>query len=207
MDTVQQTGLDGLLQKGEVWRGDGVSRARAASRTYSSGRKELDVLLGGGWPAAALTEFFSAAGAGLSLLVPVLAKLSEQERWLAWVNPPYVPYAPELAARGIDTSRVLLLKDLEHKQGLWAAEQALRSGNCAVMLYWPEKIAPAQVRRLQLAAESGDCMAVLFRPLRQRVQSSMAALRLQIEADQEGLLVKVLKQRGSWPGGSLQVPV
>lgn len=203
VERLQQTGLDSLLQKGAVWRGDGASRL--PHKVYSSGQERLDELLGGGWPAAALTEFFSVAGTGLSLLVPVLARLSKEKRWLAWINPPYVPYAPELAARGIDTSSVLLLRDLENKQGLWAMEQALRSGNCAVVMHWTERISPAQLRRLQLAAEAGNCMAVLFRPLKHSSQSSTAALRLQVDTGRDGLVLKVLKQRGNWAGGSLQV--
>ena len=203
METVQQTGLDSLLQKGEVWRGNGVPVS--ARNTCASGWPELDELLGGGWPVAALTEIFSTAGTGLSLLVPALAKLGEQERWLAWVNPPYVPYAPALAARNIDIRRVLLLKNMNSEQALWAMEQALCSGNCSLVMCWSERISPAQIRRLQLAAEAGDCIAVLFRPLRQSQQASMAALRLQVNTDKDGLMVKVLKQRGGWAGSSLQM--
>jgi len=55
-----------------------------------------------------------------------------------------------------------------------------------------------QLRRLQLAAESGDALAFLFRPAQSAGKASPAALRLQLHADVEGqLAVEVLKCRGS----------
>ena len=78
----------------------------------ASGWPVLDELLGGGWPRAALAEVLSDAHQGLSLLLPAMAGLSGDARWITWVAPPYVPYAPALAARGIRVDRLLLIRDL-----------------------------------------------------------------------------------------------
>ncbi|WP_457667175.1 translesion DNA synthesis-associated protein ImuA [Thiolapillus sp.] len=203
MNAEAQTNLAALLQQGLVWRG--ASDGQATAATIASGFPSLDEQTGGGWPQGALSEIFSPQGLGFSLLLPLLAELSHRQQWLTWVNPPHVPYAPALEARQVDTARVLLVKVRDAQQSLWAAEQALRSGNCSLVLLWVERVSAARIRRLQLAAEESNCMGILFRPLQQRQQASMAALRLQVIPAGNGLRVQVLKRRAGWGGKPLHL--
>jgi cell division inhibitor SulA/protein ImuA len=193
--------IDNLLQQGLLWRGRSAS-SPADRPVLPSGFSRLDESIGGGWPRGALVEFLS-EGPGLSLLLPVLATLSREARWLAWVDAPWLPYAPALAARGVAVSRVLLIRGRDADQGLWAAEQALRSGNCAAVMFWPQRISTARARRLQLAAEEGDCLGVLFRSRKATGQSSMAALRLEVQPSGEKLEVHVCKRPAGWGGRRL----
>ncbi len=195
--------IDRLLRQGLLWRGDAPAWARES--VVSSGFVQLDEAMGGGWPRGSLTEILS-DGPGLSLLLPALADLSRGARWLAWVNAPWLPYAPALSARGLDVSRVLLIRGRDEGQALWAAEQALRSGNCAAVMLWPQRISTARARRLQLAAEEGDCLGLLFRPPGAAAQSSMAALRLEVKPHEAGLEVTVLKRPAGWGGRRLVLP-
>lgn len=201
----QSNNLAALLQQGAVWRGRDT--AIETGRVLASGVAGLDARIGGGWPRAALVEILSAGTAGLSLLVPLLARLGSEPGWQSWINPPYIPYAPALLARGINVERVLLVRGIDNGQALWAGEQALRAGTCTVVLIWVKDIAPAQVRRLQLAAEAGDSLAVLFRSIKDARQSSPAALRLQVRPDIDALQVQVLKRRGGWAGDTLRVEI
>ena len=123
--------LEQLLQRNDVWRG----RRHAPSRSglLSTGFPLLDAELpGGGWPRGALIEIMPrTTGIGeLSLLLPTLARLVDDRRWLAWIDPPYIPYAPALAAAGIELSRVLCVKSREPGEGLWALEQAGQAPEC-----------------------------------------------------------------------------
>lgn len=209
MRCMRPVSLDELKGNGSLWRGRRTTLA--SNRTLASGWQELDELLGGGWPRAALAEVLSDAHQGLSLLLPVIAELSADRRWIAWVAPPHVPYAPALAARGVQVDRLLLIRDITTDQALWAAEQVLKSGACRLLLAWPESpgskgLQVAQLRRLQLAAEQGDCTGILFRPLRVVDQGSSAALRLRVRPTTLGLEVEVLKRRGGWGGDSCIVP-
>lgn len=205
---MQTIDLETLKRDGLLWQGQGQSAPQHLheDRLWSSGWTALDDLLGGGWPRAALSEVISEAHRGLSLLLPLMQRL-DQRRWLAWIGPPHVPYAPALAARGVDVSRLLLVRDVSATQGLWAAEQALKSGACAAVLAWPGEVQNAQLRRLQLAAERGDCLGILFRTPRAAVQSSPAALRLRVRSVPLGLEVEVMKRRGGWSDGSCIVPL
>ncbi len=206
---MQVVDLDELKRNGALWQGR--RPGPPAGRVLASGWPVLDELLGGGWPRAALVEVFSDAHRGLSLLLPAMAGLGGDTRWITWVAPPHVPYAPALAARGIRVDRLLLVRDVSEDQALWAAEQALKSGASSMLLAWPGQAGgrgpgTAQLRRMQLAAEQGDCIAVLFRPLRAAGDGSSAALRLRLHPAPLGLEVEVLKRRGSWAGGACIVP-
>lgn len=189
--------LESVLQHPGIWRGD--RRAQTTADAVPTGFAALDELLpGGGWPRGALTELLLARqGIGeLRLLMPALARLPEADGWLAWVAPPYVPYATALAAAGIDLARVLVAKPPTDADAWWTAEQALRSGACGALLAWLRAADERRMRRLQLAAETGHAWGVLFRHARAAGERSPAALRLLLEPAAEGLAVHVLKRRG-----------
>ena len=210
--------LEALEQRADIWRGrqlspDGKGGGKGVcSRTadgLATGIAALAAQLPAGWPRGALTEILAPMEVPgvMSLLMPALAQLGRQRRWLAWVAPPHAPYAPALLQAGIDLSRVLLVHPRAAVEGLWAVEQALRAGSCGAVLAWLSGGEPAALRRLQLAAEAGDCWGVVFRPPALAQQASPAALRLRVALAPGGVSVEVLKQRGGWPREPVHVPL
>jgi hypothetical protein len=212
--------LQELMQRAGVWRA-GELPPRA---TRPSGFPALDQTLpGGGWPRTGLTEILSSTfGIGaLRLVLPELARLSQQGHWIILVNPPHIPYSPALLDEGVDLSRLLIV-DLPTKvqsaetEILWAYEQALRFEDCAAALLWLDDAPSLHMRRLQLAAETGATWGVVFRPVRFSSQPSPAVLRLKLDAcpvpsvPAGDLLphkvdVTVLKARGASNGASCRV--
>jgi len=178
----------GASANGDLHRGDGLSTG------YSTLDAELQQ---DGWPLDSNIEMLS-DGSGLGsmgLFLPAMEQLSEQGRWQVFVAPPFIPYAPLLAARGIDTRQVLLVHPKNSKDLLWAIEQALRSTTCSAVFSWlgAERFRYSELRKLQLAAASGDSLSVLFRPTQAAREHSPAGLRLQMR---EYRKVHIVKQRG-----------
>ena len=64
------------------------------------------------------------------------------------------------------------------------------------MLAWPRGLDGRGLRRLQLAAEAGRSLGLLFRPLAARREASSAALRLMLEPHGPLAAVSILKRRG-----------
>ena len=179
-----------------LWRGTQLEHHIA---TLSSGHEVLDAVLPGrGWPQGAVTELLHpAAGFGeLSLLLPVLAQLSQQQYRISLIDPPWVPYPPALHGRGLQLDRLLWVRTKSRAESLWACEQVLRGIPGGAMLAWPDKIGFSELRRMQLAAENGQKMVFLFRPAQAVSESSPAALRLQLDSHDGDLQVRVLKCRG-----------
>jgi len=193
--------LEDVLQRTDIWRGG--ARTQPAAHCLPTGNAALDAAIGG-WPRGALVELLSDhSGIGeVSLLLPALAALS-RERCIAFVAPPYIPYAPALAAAGVELARFLWLRPQSEDAALWAMEQSLRSGVCGAVLGWPARIDHRRLRRLQLAAETGDALAVIYRPRRAAADASPAALRLELLPATSGLRVQTLKRRGGWNNAPL----
>ncbi len=208
--------LQELLAHPSVWRG----RSRAAVETLPTGFAALDAgLPGGGWPRHGLVEILTPRpGVGeLYLLLPVLAALSRATpaRWCTWVSPPHEPFAPALEAHGVALERMLVVRTLSSRSAaktsqrrrsdgvhldLWALEQALRSGACEVALGWLPRASPRAIRRLQLAAEQGRALGVLYRNERFAHLASPAMLRVLLEPvnrdGRHGARLRLLKSRG-----------
>lgn len=188
----------GLPAHPALWRGADLARATAPG--VPTGFPALDAEFpGGGWPVGMLTELLPAhEGIGeVSILGPALAGLSARGRHLALIAPPYSPYAPALAAIGIDPARLFVVRTGSQKETLWAIEQALRSNACGAVLAWPASPGYPELRRLQLAAGDSRALALLFRPTRAANESSPAALRIALACGEGGLAVAILKRRGA----------
>ncbi|MDX1431477.1 MAG: translesion DNA synthesis-associated protein ImuA [Gammaproteobacteria bacterium] len=211
--------LETLLDHPAIWR-PGAGHRPVRAPALATGFAVLDAALpGGGWPLGALTEIllagppagppagaFAIQGAGeLTLVVPALARLAARRRWIVWVAPPHVPYAPALAGRGIDPAQLLWIRSADPVEQLWAAEQSLRSGSCGAVLVWPAEVDHRRLRRLQLAAEQGQAWGVVMRADAVAPDSATpAALRLRVTHAPGALAVEMLKCRGR-RGGWIEV--
>lgn len=129
----------------------------------------------------------------LQLLWPTLARLTASGERVVLVSPPHLPYPQAWLAAGIDL-RYLSIIRAEGRDALWAAEQCLRSGSCGAVLCWLRQTDDRSLRRLQVAAGTGQTLAFAYRPLEEAANPSPAALRLAIDAQPAQL--RVLKCRG-----------
>lgn len=186
--------LDQLLDARTLWRGGALPATAIA--THPTGHAGLDARLPqGGWPDSALTEILLPAdGVGeLALVFPTLARLSQAGQRVVLIAPPYRVHAPGWSYAGVTLSQLQIVQ-ADPRDGLWAAEQCLRSAACAAVLCWPLKADDRALRRLQVAAETGQCLGFAFRDGKHACNPSPAALRIQLDARTRQ--VRVLKCRG-----------
>jgi hypothetical protein len=199
----------------QVWRAGDLSSSNWAG-TISSGHSALDAELpGDGWPQGALTELLvDVPGRGeLSLLMPALAQATGTGRPCVWTLPceqtpnPSVatvdaplPYAPALAAAGIDLERSIFVQPATPREGLWALEQSLRMPHLGALIGWlPVGHHDADfraLRRLHLLASRYQALVFVLRTPRAAGAPSPAALRLQLTCRESHLDVTLLKRRG-----------
>ncbi|HTN49258.1 MAG TPA: translesion DNA synthesis-associated protein ImuA [Burkholderiaceae bacterium] len=213
------TDLLSLLHAGgaPMWRADERPADEACGPTLPSGFAALDrELPGGGWPQGQLIELLADdAGIGeLSLLAPALAQMAQVRRCTVWVLPAgashdgtaaheahAVPYAPALAAAGVDLARTIFVRPATPRENLWAIEQALRARHLGAVVGWLSRGSGAEgdfraLRRLHLLAQRHQALAFVLRSTRHTQAPSPAALRLQLANDGTHLAVTLLKRRG-----------
>jgi cell division inhibitor SulA/protein ImuA len=199
--------LEAILQRHPVWVGGAPQLAVSA---VSTGYQGLDAELpGGGWPTGALTEILSSReGIGeLQLVLPALAALSWAGKRVVWLAPPHLPYAPALAAAGVDLAHLAVVRAPGRRDALWAAEQVLRSGSCHALVAWFRRAGYDELRRLAVAAEGSPAFVALFRPGEVAPESSPAGLRLALEAQGDALGIRILKRRGAPAAAPVSVAV
>jgi hypothetical protein len=194
----QLVAIDSLLDARRIWRGR--PHARPPSQQPTGWATLDDALPQGGWPESSLSELLLPLdGVGeLRLLWPTLARLSQAHDagMIALVAPPYLPFATAWANAGVHMRQVQVIH-ADARDVLWATEQCLRSAACAAVLCWPLQADDRALRRLHLAAETGQCLGFAMRPASAAGNPSPAALRIAIDAQPAQL--RVLKCRGGNP--------
>jgi len=186
-----------------VWRGGEL--ASGLQRAIPSGHAALDAELpGGGWPLGCLVEILPEKPERFiwQLLLPGLLQRRRESRGpIVLVSPPYLPFGPSLAARGLTEADLLLVQPPPTRRG-WTVEQALRCGEVAAVVAWLPVVTAEELRRLQLSAQKHEQLFFAVRPVRAADSASPARLRLGVApaegpaAQADAMQVRVLKRRG-----------
>ncbi|WED22700.1 translesion DNA synthesis-associated protein ImuA [Vibrio sp. JC009] len=191
MNTVTQL----LQDKRLIWRG---SEQKTAIETQTTGFRQMDQELNGGFPKHGVVEITSDLGIGeLRLLTPYI-KENGKDKLTVFINPPAYLCAEYLAHQGLDLSRVLLIYPENHQKALWAAEQSLKSGTCGSVTLWHPSLEVHQARRLQVASETGQCLHFFFRTEPEEQISLPISLSLQLKPSAQGLEISANKRKGGW---------
>lgn len=136
---------------------------------------ELDRIMGGGLPRGALSEVVAgragdaaaASGFALALAVRFAAAGAGPVVWIledAARSETGAPYAPGLAAHGLDPARLLVVRTAGGAESLWATEEALRCRAVAAVVLdlWRTRTYDLVAsRRLVLAAGASGTPGIL----------------------------------------------
>ncbi len=193
--------IEHLKNKHWLWQG---SETKTELSSDTTGIKELDEKLSGGFPSHGIVEIQSLSGIGeLRLLYPYLKQ--NNERLTVFVNPPGILHAESLKHMDLNLNNVLVVTPNNHKEALWAAEQCLKSGACDQVLLWLDNLEVHQIRRLTVASETGNCLQFLFRSIQESVFSLPVSLSLSLQPSPDGLKISVPKRKGGWPLSAFNV--
>ncbi|MBV6273452.1 translesion DNA synthesis-associated protein ImuA [Alcaligenaceae bacterium CGII-47] len=178
-----------------LWRASQLSRG--TGHFASTGYPAVDAQLpGGGWPLGQLIDLLIPRSGIGEIQMLRTAFANGDTRPIAMVQPPYRPMACAWAHGDNQASRLIWIRAPHRADALWAAEHILKSGTFAGLLLWQDTMRAATARRLHLAAQAGDTLCVLFRPLGAAQQASPAPLRILLRPSAQGLSLLILKRRG-----------
>lgn len=179
-----------------VWRASQLSRG--VGRFLSTGYPALDAQLpGSGWPLGTLIDLLIPRSGIGEIQMLRTALTNDDMRPIVMVQPPYRPMACAWTHGNDQTSRLIWVRAPHNADALWAAEHILKSGAFAALLLWQNTLRMATARRLQLAAQAGGTLCVMFRPLSVACQASPAPLRILLRPAAQGLSLTILKRRGT----------
>jgi protein ImuA len=190
----------------DIWLASQLGRAH--TRCIDTGHPALsNQLPGGGWPTGTAVDLLvQQPGIGeIRLLAPALKQVAQQR--VVLLNPPHAPQTIGLAALGLPPSSMLWLRAERTADMLWAAEQVLRSGSCGALLFWQKDMRAESMRRLHLAAQGGETLFFMMRPLAATLDASPAPLRLSVKPAPGGIDIGFVKRRGPQSDDDLFLPI
>ena len=169
----------------DVWHAHAL--AAPSVQVQATGDAALDAQLpGGGWPVGAMTEVLQPQGVHSEwrLLLPALARCGQGP--VVLVGAPQLPFAPALAAEGLQVQRLLWITAQGASKRLWVTEQALRCSEVDAVLVWltatrGDPVRSDQLRRLQLAAAEHSKLLFVMRADSAQADASPAVLRVKVQ--------------------------
>lgn len=199
--------VSGLPLPHALWCADQMGSYQAA--VIASGHHPLDAELpNGGWPASTLIELLlQQDGIGeMQLLRSALLTVARRRR-VVLLQPPHLPQIAAWSAWGLPTERLLWIRPERSADALWSAEQILRNGSCGALLFWQAQMHTGALRRLHLAAQGGETLFWMLRPLAAALHPSPAPLRLALRPAAGGIAVAIVKRRGPPRDEPLHLPL
>lgn len=101
------------------------------------------------------------------VLLPLLQQLSQQSRWQLWLTPQQKLSRQWVEASGLSLTKVMQVSQLDPLFTVDAMVKALRTGNYSVVIGWlPEEITDDEHTRLSNAAEMGNAIGFIMKPIR-----------------------------------------
>lgn len=187
----------------QLWSAKALTRPTATG--IQTGFSALNEAIGG-WPTPALIELLiDEYGIGeLHLLTPLMRAIQQRQnasapRIVLWLNPPFEIQATALLQDRLEPGlHWVTTQPLKAIDVLWAAEHALRSGACSLVIAWASRTDLKSLRRLKLAALTGTT-CILFRPRAEQATASPATLRMVLSPHRAGLAINIIKLAGQRP--------
>lgn len=149
----------------------------------STGIDALDAKLSGrGLATGAIHELWSCdEGSGLwTVATWFLRQGAARGGYILWFDSRNDFYPPAAQSCGIDLSRLVLVRPRDRKQMLWGIGHALRCRGISAVVGMVSKPTLAEVRRLQLAAETGGGLGFLLATRKEDVSVGGIATRWKI---------------------------
>lgn len=101
------------------------------------------------------------------LLLPLLQQLGQQSRWQLWLTPQQKLSRQWVQASGLPLTKVMQLRQMSSCDMLDSMIRASRTGNYSVVIGWlTDELSAEEHARLQSAAEKGNAMVFIMRPVR-----------------------------------------
>lgn len=198
--------LHDLQNKQWVW---SAANAKQQQQKYRTGFAALDNALHAGFPHSGMLHIHSLLGCGeVRLLLDIIANLPEEQddQLCVFINPPGDLNAEFLLEHGVDLDHLIIVHKVSQEEALWSAEQCAKSGACRYIFMWQTALSQLQVRKLENAAQHGNCYCIWLDHSKELAQNLPVSLSLSLRRTNEDLDIKVNKQKVGWAAKPINLP-
>ena len=100
----------------------------------------------------------------MQLLLPMLSYLNQEQRWLAWIDPP-VPLLKQWREQHQPgaTSDIMVLRSNATNSAFELTEMALKAGTCHAVIAWTRQLSQSEFSQLEQASCEGNSHGIILR--------------------------------------------
>ncbi len=107
------------------------------------------------------------------LLLPLLQQLGQQSRWQLWLTPQQKLSREWVQSAGLPLTKVMQISQMDPCHTVDSMAKALRTGNYSVVIGWfTHELTEMEQHRLAEAAEEGNALGFIMRPIRMNTQGN-----------------------------------
>jgi cell division inhibitor SulA len=99
----------------------------------------------------------------VQLLLPMLTKLNQEKRWLAWIDPPMELLRKWQQQSGTSGNDIMVLRSSTQHSAINLCEKALAAGTCHAVILWTELLSNEAFGKLESASAKGDSHGIVLR--------------------------------------------
>ena len=100
----------------------------------------------------------------VQMLLPMLTHLNQDNRWLAWIDPPMQLLKQwREKTNGLMNDDIMVVRSDSKTPALALTEKALKAGTCHAVIVWTEKLSNEQFEALESASAKGDSHGIVLR--------------------------------------------
>jgi len=100
----------------------------------------------------------------IQLLLPMLTHLNQDQRWLAWIDPPIQllkQWGQEHDKSA--TEDIMILRSNDSHSAFELTEKALNAGTCHAVIVWTNNLNNDEFSKLEAASSKGDSHGIILR--------------------------------------------
>jgi len=100
----------------------------------------------------------------VQMILPMLTRLNQEQRWLAWIDPPIAMLKEWNKSReeGV-MDEIMVLRSNAKQSALELSEKALQAGTCHAVIVWTEGLSNEDFAKLEQASIEGDSHGIVLR--------------------------------------------
>jgi len=100
----------------------------------------------------------------IQLLLPMLTKLNQDKRWLAWIDPPIQLLKQWRNTHNeFATEEIMILRSSEQNSAFDLSKKALEAGTCHAVIAWTKVLNQTEFSQLEAASSTGHSHGIILR--------------------------------------------
>ena len=100
----------------------------------------------------------------IQMVLPMLSQLNQEQRWLAWIDPPIQLLKKwQEAHKELAMEEIMILRSSDSISAIELSKRALEAGTCHAVIAWTNSLSNEDFESLETASAKGNSHGIVLR--------------------------------------------